>query len=341
MSLRHVAAVLPILAVLIGASTASADAPWHDGQAVDSHLYNPCLGITEFGALAQTGYQSDPATTRAGDVFYGHAVFGAATHVGGNCTDTDQAAELDLVLPPGVSLAVDADHPIYCFYVEDNGASGTNPTCPTHAVNGTYGPMLPAGDGGAGWDMPPGRTLEVQFPLVSHRELKGPAGGHCPETLDEIGLSPQRDCLLLALHMLDGSDDPWLLPNVQMVMAPALGVTPAPTPTPTPTPSPAPTPAKARLAAAKTVKLSSLLAHGLTATVTVPSAGSTASLTLKQGPHTLGKATKKHLPAGKVKLRVTLSKAAKKKLRHTKSVHLTLVARIGSATLKTAMLVKR
>jgi hypothetical protein len=322
MHLRHVAALLSVAAAaLIGASTASADATWHDGQTLDSHLYNPCLDITEFGAVAQAGYQTDPATTRAGDVFYGHAVFGAATHVGGNCTDTDQAAELDLVLPPGVSLAVDAAHPIYCFYVEDNGASGPNPTCPTHAVNGIYGPMLPAGDGGAGWDMPPGRTLEVQFPLVSDRELKGPAGGHCPETLDEIGTSPQRDCLLLAVHVADGSDDPWLLPNVEMVVAPG--------------------PAKPALSAAKRVKLSSLLAHGLTATLGVPSAGSTASLTLKQGSHTLGKVTRRSLPAGKVTVRVTLSTAAKRKLRHAKSAHLTLVGRIGSATLKQAVLAKR
>ena len=105
--------------------------------------------------------------------------------------------------------------------------------------------------------------------------------------------------------------------------------------------TPGPTPAKPALAAAKKVKLSSLLAHGLTATVTVPSAGSTASLTLRQGSHTLGRVTKKHLPAGKVKVRVTLSKAAKKKLRHARSARLTLVGRIGSATLKKAVLAKR
>src|SRR4051794_32546508 len=231
MSLRHAAALLSVAAAaLIGASTASADTSWHDGQSVDSHLYNPCLHISEFGALAQAGYETDPAATRAGDVFYGHVVFGAATHVGGNCGDTDQAAELDLVLPPGVSLAIDAQHPIVCSYYDPGGPVQPNPTCPTHAVTGTYGPMLPAGDGGAGWDMPPGRTLGVAFPLVSTRELKGPAQGHCPQTVDEISSSPQRDCLLLAMHMLDGSDDPWLLPDVQMVVAPPAAVTPTPTP---------------------------------------------------------------------------------------------------------------
>jgi hypothetical protein len=339
-SLRHAAAVVLALAAgLAGAASARADASWHDGQAVDSQLYNPCLGITEFGALAQAGYDTDPAATRAGDVFYGHAVFGAATHVGGNCTDTDQAAELDLVLPPGVSLAIDAAHPISCFYADDGGASGTNPTCPTHAVTGTYGPMLPAGDGGAGWDMPPGRTLEVQFPLVSHRELKGPAGGHCPETLDEIGTSPQRDCLLLAVHVADGTDDPWLLPNVQMVLAPSAGLTPQPTPAPTPTPGPTPPAvATARLTAPKAVKLAALRAHGLTATITVPASGATAALSVKQGSHVLGRATKHNLEAGTAKVRIGLSKSAR---RHARPGRLTLTARIGATTLKTSVTVKR
>jgi hypothetical protein len=343
MSLRHAAALLSVAAAaLIGASTASADTSWHDGQTVDSQLYNPCLHISEFGALAQAGYETDPAATRAGDVFYGHVVFGAATHVGGNCTDTDQAAELDLVLPPGVSLAVDAQHPIYCFSIDQGQPAQADPACPTHAATGAYGPMLPAGDGGAAWDMPPGRTLEVQFPLVSTRELKGPAAGHCPESVDEIGAFPQRDCLAVAVHVADGTDDPWLFPTVQMILAPR-AVTPGPTPSPTPspTPTPTPTPTKPALAVAKHVKLSSLLAHGVTATLTVPTAGSSATLTLKQGSRTLGKVTKQHLAAGKVKVRVVLSKAAKKKLRHAKSAHLTLVEKIGTTTLKAAVLAKR
>jgi hypothetical protein len=328
MSLRHAAALLSVAAAtLVGASTASADTSWHDGQSVDSQLYNPCLHISEFGALAQAGYETDPAATRAGDVFYGHVVFGAATHVGGNCTDTDQAAELDLVLPPGVSLAVDAQHPIYCFSIDQGQPAQADPTCPTHAATGAYGPMLPAGDGGAAWDMPPGRTLEVQFPLVSTRELKGPAAGHCPESVDEIGTFPQRDCLAVAVHVADGTDDPWLFPIVQMVLAPA-AVTPGPG-------------TKPALAVAKHLKLSSLLAHGVTATLTVPTAGSSATLTLKQGSRTLGKVTKQHLAAGKVKVRVVLSKAAKKKLRHAKSAHLTLVEKIGTTTLKAAVLAKR
>jgi hypothetical protein len=341
MSLRHAAALLSVAAAaLIGASTASADTSWHDGQSVDSHVYNPCLHISEFGALAQAGYETDPAATRAGDVFYGHVVFGAATHVGGNCTDTDQAAELDLVLPPGVSLAIDAQHPIYCFYQDQGVPAQANPTCPTHAVNGVYGPMLPAGDGDGAWDMPPGRSLEVQFPLVSTRELKGAAEGHCPQTLDEIPISPLRDCLIAAVHVFDGSDDPWLLPNIQMLLAPAAGSPTGPT-GPTPPSGPTGPATQPGLAAAKKMKLSALLAHGVTATLTVPTAGATAKLTLREGSRTLGKVTRKHLKAGTVKVRVRLSKRARTKLRHARSAHLTLVERIGTQTLRVPVVAKR
>src|SRR3954471_11330692 len=113
---RRTLALAALCAFFAVAGSARAAVAWHDGAAISSTLCNPCLQITEGGAVAQAGYQTDPATTHAGDVFYGHAVFGAATHVGGDCTDTDQAAELDLVLPPGVTPAVDARHPIKCLY---------------------------------------------------------------------------------------------------------------------------------------------------------------------------------------------------------------------------------
>jgi hypothetical protein len=182
----------------------------------------------------------------------------------------------------------------------------------------------------------------VQFPLVSTRELKGAAEGHCPTSVDDIAGSPQRDCLLVAEHVFDGTLDPWLAPNVQMVVGPRV-VTPKPTPTPTPAPTvtPTPHPAQPAVATAKTVKLASLLAHGLTATVTVPTSGATAALRLEQGPRTLAKATKRHLKAGTVKVHLLLSQAGRAKLRHAKAAHLTLVAKIGAKTLKVPVLAKR
>jgi hypothetical protein len=126
---------------------------------------------------------------------------------------------------------------------------------------------------------------------------------------------------------------------VEMVMLPA-GPGPTPTPTPGPTPDPV-VPTKPALSTAKHVKLSTLVAHGLTATLTVPTPGSTATLILRQGSHTLGQVTKKHLNAGKVKVRVTLSKAAKRKLRHAKSAHLTLVGKIGATRFRATVLARR
>ena len=128
--LRSASIVVALGALLAGAATADAAASWHDGVSAESYVFNPCLNITEFGALAQTGYNSDPAATHAGDVFYAHVLFGAATYVGGNCTSTDQAAELDVSPPPGVSLAVSAAHPIYCFYTDASNTGSAAVTVP-------------------------------------------------------------------------------------------------------------------------------------------------------------------------------------------------------------------
>jgi hypothetical protein len=217
------AGAVALAATLALASAADAAVQWNDGQQTTSTLYNSCLGIEESGALAYAGFKADPShLPQAGQVFYGHAVFGAATQVGGGgCGGGDQYGELDLVLPPGVSLAVTGSHPIYCFYEDSGQPEVRNSTCPTHTVGGTYGPQLPAGDGGGPWEMPPGRLLEVQFPLVSTRQLKGPAGGNCPEDLSDLQTERQNDCLITALHIADGDTDPWLVPDEYLFLDPA------------------------------------------------------------------------------------------------------------------------
>ncbi len=339
------AAVLLALVVLLAAAASASAAPeWHNGVTLQSTLYNPCLDISEFGAIAQTGYSSDPAVTHAGDVFYGHALFGAATYVGGNCTTTDQTAELDLSPPPGVSLAVDSAHPIYCFYQDGSGPAQSDPNCPTHTVAGTYGPQLPHGDGGGPWDMPPGRTIEVQFPLVSNRALNGPAGGHCPEDLGELSLGQPRDCLITPIHVADGTSDPWLLPNEEMILAgPPAGTTPSGGPGGGSHGGGSGSSAKASLKVAKHVRLGTLLAKGLHVVLTVPAAGSTAIVSLKQGHRTLAHARKRHLKAGRVTIRLRLSKAARRHLRHAKHAKLRLIEKLSSPklTLQRTIVAKR
>lgn len=250
--------ILPSAAAVLLALAAP---PWHDGTSVTG----PC-------AMAQAGYQP---TAHAGQVFYGRAVFS------GSCGP----AELDVIPPPGVIVADTDRFPIKCFVGDGTGAPQADPTCPTHTVDGTYGPQAPAGDAGGGWSLAPGQTIEVDVPLVSARPLHGAAGGPCPQDVGALAGAGYRDCLLVALH----AGDQWLLPDVEMSMR-----------------------------AGKEVGLSTfarttrarLLAHGLVATVTVPAAGASATLTLRQGGRTLARVTKRRLRAGDTSVRLRVSARA-------------------------------
>src|SRR5262249_34179778 len=157
----------------------------------------------------------------------------------------------------GVIVADTDRFPIRCRI---DGAPA--PTCPTHTVDGTYGPRIP-GD----WQPAPGQTLEVDVPLVSGRALKG---GACPQGVAALG---NRDCLALSLQA--GGDQ--VLRSVPMVMR---------------------APRELGLSAFATITRAKLLAHGLAATVTVPFADDTATLTLRQGGRTLARVKKRHLRLG-------------------------------------------
>ncbi|MGH2893812.1 MAG: hypothetical protein ACRDPM_11190, partial [Solirubrobacteraceae bacterium] len=234
-----VAAAVALLAVR--ASSAWASLQWHDGQPATSTF--TCLGELVQGADVVAGYQADPSRLpQAGEVFYGHVGFGAAIPT---CDGATQYGEVDLILPPGVSLAVDASHPITCTYTDINGPTVPNPTCPTTTDNhGIYGPALSPHGPASAWQLPAGRWFEIQFPLRADRQLRGEAGGYCPLTVDQISDTP-NDCLGAVLGLAAGdADNPWLLAHEGLVINPAATPTPTPTPpTPTPpTPPPPPTP---------------------------------------------------------------------------------------------------
>jgi hypothetical protein len=233
---RALVVLAPVGILALAASTARAAEQWNNGVPAMSTQVKCVINLQETGAIAEAGYLADPSKLpQVGQVFYGHADFGATTDTA--CSSGDQVAELDVVLAPGVSLAVDAAHPITCLY-SDNGGPGANyPTCPTHAITGAYGPAIASDDAGHAWTMPAGREFDVRFPLKSDRKLVGPAGGHCPQSVDEIPAYPQRDCLLIALHVADGYSDPWLTPSEELFIDPAAaGSAPSPTSTPNPKP---------------------------------------------------------------------------------------------------------
>jgi hypothetical protein len=219
---------------------------WHDGP--------PVAGAC---AMAQAGYHPTP---RAGAVFYGRVVFSGACG----------PAELEVVPPAGVIVADTDRFPIKCLVSDADGAPRANPMCPTHTVDGTYGPRLPAGDGGGGWQPAPGQTLEVDVPLVSGRALKG---GSCPQ---DVATS---DCLGFSLR----SGDDRLQPTVPMVTG---------------------APRELGLSAFASIARARLLARGLVATLTVPFAGDSATVTLRQDGRTLARVRRRHLRPGDTEIRL-------------------------------------
>ena len=182
--------IAAMLALLAAAPAAQAALQWDDGVAATSTLQNCFSFEDEYGAGAYVGQYVDAADPpKAGEPFYVHVVFEALTEA---FCEVGQSAEVDLVLPPGVSVSPGPGHPIRCLYSDDGGESEQpNPTCPTHTVTGTYGQMLPPSDGGGPWSLPVGRTFEVQVPLVSTRKLDV-TGGSCQETLQEVALDSKR-----------------------------------------------------------------------------------------------------------------------------------------------------
>jgi hypothetical protein len=338
---RVVLASAGILA--LAAPSARAAEQWNDGVPAMSTQVKCVINLQETGAIAKAGYLADPSKLpQAGQVFYGHADFGATTDTA--CSSGDQVAELDVVLPPGVSLAIDAAHPITCLYADNGGAGANYPTCPTHAIAGAYGPAIASDDAGHAWTMPAGREFDVRFPLKSDRKLAGPAGGHCPQAVDEIPAYPQRDCLLIALHVADGYSDPWLTPSEELFIDPApAGSAPATTPSANAKPTPKPTPVVSRIAfkrahlaavAKRGLALSMRCATACKGKVKIEVAAATAKrLHLAKGALTLTSGRFSAAAGKTATVHLKVSRPLARKVRQLRSLAVTVtVTRSGAAT---------
>jgi hypothetical protein len=176
------------------ALTAPAAFAWYDGPIDYSTIIN-CASIIqgfpyqEHGASAYVGFLADlnAGKPAPNDIYYVHIVIGG---LGNSCSA--MRAYPDLVLPASTSLAIDASHPVYCFYF---GApiSPCPQSLPLSAYHsGAY--AIPSSDAANGnmWPIQQGRILEFQIPVKSSTALS-------------------NSLLQANVLMLDGNSSPWLL----------------------------------------------------------------------------------------------------------------------------------
>ena len=197
-------ALLPSLAAtlfvaLAAAASAQAAAPqtlqvaapdqvlrWFNGNAnfaIGSNI-NCLTQQIESTVSAYAGYSLLPPnfTPAVGEVFYTHLFIG---HPGNPCTGS--ALGIEFALPNGVTTAVSADNPAFCFARTDN-FQGTNPVlrnlgtdigygCPQSFPASANGRRLIAPNGGVGgsgaWGMAFGFYLEFLIPLRATAPLPG------------------------------------------------------------------------------------------------------------------------------------------------------------------------
>ena len=115
-------------------------------------------------------------TPAVGEIFYAKLVLG---HPGNPCSGS--AVDIQLILPSGVTTAISAANPVFCFarlpptaqhnyYLLDNLAYDAGYGCPQSFPQGIYGQRILAPNGGVGaglWGMAAGFYLEFLVPLTA------------------------------------------------------------------------------------------------------------------------------------------------------------------------------
>lgn len=207
-------ATLAFVILVLAALPARAVTQWYDGPWVFSEMQNCVTGVRGTGSGIRLGFEADPKqAARVGQTFYARAIFGMVS----GCVQP-QHASLELVMPHGAALAVDAAHPIRCEISADGGKTFSPYTpCVVAPKHGTYGQAL-APDGQPEWTLPYARIFIVDFPVRATIPMRGLAGGVCPRDLDELLTLPHDNCLIAVFHVADGFRDPWLLPHQNLVV---------------------------------------------------------------------------------------------------------------------------
>jgi hypothetical protein len=203
---------------------AAAKPRWISGQMVRSTVTS-CASIVAgvpvltAGVLAEASFKADPKRLpKTGQVFYARVFIGGA---GEPCVT--QYAQLQVVLPLGVELAISSRRPVRCTHFTSTDSPIVPLTradgCPRRASRGTYGVQFDRTTRADGlWELPRGQGYFVDFPLRSSRKLKGIAAGQplCGRVEDAPPCSRKevRDNLQAAIFVIDGDTDPWVAPHV-------------------------------------------------------------------------------------------------------------------------------
>jgi hypothetical protein len=183
-----------LFGILIASLAARADAtvvlPWYDGvlnpQIGQDYPCPPASPILETRVAGYSGYTYRPPQQSTsipfaqlpavGELFYAKLVL---SHPGNPCAGS--AIGIELLLPAGVTTAISADNPLFCFarvppnsqhanYLLYNLANDSGYGCPQTLPNGLEGLALYAPHGGVGggsWGMAAGFYLEFMVPLRS------------------------------------------------------------------------------------------------------------------------------------------------------------------------------
>jgi hypothetical protein len=206
MKTRAIIAAAALLALAF-APAAQASPSWQDGLFQQSSITN-CVSIIqgtpyqEIGSEAYTGQYADPnALPGVGDTFYTHVVVVA---LGNACSG--QRAHIEITPPSGVSLAITAGTPVFCYALNFNVSPATAspdtadcPQSPQGTVYG-YGSSFDAVNPSQTWPLPQGEGWELQIPVTSNRVLNG-------------GFGACADCMGYAVKMFDGNSSPVLQPH--------------------------------------------------------------------------------------------------------------------------------
>jgi hypothetical protein len=140
---------------------------------------SPCGGgVTEprMNGYAAQSWLPPGNTPAVGEIFYAKLVLG---HPGNPCVIS--AVDIQLLLPAGVTTAISAANPVFCFarlppniqhnyYLLDNLADDPDYGCPQSFSQGIYGQRILAPNGGVGaglWGMAAGFALEFLVPLTA------------------------------------------------------------------------------------------------------------------------------------------------------------------------------